>query len=201
MSRPDTYHPSPARGTDGACDDLVDADTLWHQPAIPRAGQVAAADGGRPAKDLLAGIGHLLVSFLHPTRSGSGRIVFLGGGWALLLWLLGQALPDALFAGSDPGHAMQYACATGIGMGGVLMWTALRHRASRIYGQVHAMVLIATLVSLGGLTLPGFGLTLGAPFLLGYGAASLVIILGRAMAAPTPTQPPKDDSDEPETGS
>lgn len=201
MTQGQTYQPSPRRGED-LSDDLVDSDMLGHQPSIPRAGQVkSATDGSRPARDLLAGLGSVLSLFLHPTRSGSGRIVFLGGGFAFLIWCIGQLAP-ASFLGNSPGpRVMQYAAALGFGMGGVLMWKALRERDSHLFERLHAMVLIITLLSLGELAFPGVGMAIGAPFLTGYGAAAFAVLLGRVLTKPARTRTERISSDDRNTRS
>lgn len=166
-------------------DDLVDvSDVASGAPPPPPARARARAGRGLPG---FAGVGRGMLGILR-TRGGALARALLGlAVLAALIWLIRALWPDGaseISAMTDVSReTMQLAAAGGAGLGGGLMIAALRS-GQTLHGNLHLAVLVGTVVVLSTPIPNGPAISVLLPGLVGYGAASFIVLLVAAVATP-----------------
>lgn len=161
-------------------------DTFFPSPDndLPVSGSVKTAAAPDPARELRQTLIAGLSKVLHPTRSGSGSFLFQILLIVGFLACLGYFLPDL-----DTLNRHVFALAVFFGSSGAAIggWLFLRchfHNRLEAYGRVHLTMLIASIMGLAGHLPENLALTITLPFLAGYGAISVAMILVMAFKTP-----------------
>lgn len=168
MTRPSTYRPS-ARHANGSSPDLFD----------PNALETGVADRAAPRSrpDI-----RILRNLVRNLASAIGEPLVIG-----LITISALVAADAttdlsaLHADDILRHG-KYSAAFGFGLGAGLFWKAQGRTQPGNYSRIHFAVLVASLASLSEITNPAMAFAITLPFLVGYGAASFLILLALGLS-------------------